>query len=290
MLIIGEKINVITKKVRSAMDARDKGPIHEMARVQVSGGADMLDINLGPAKKKGAEIMTWMVETVQEATDVPVSLDTMNVEAMEAGLKVCKKQAMINSVSGQKERMDVMLPLAKENDSLLIGLCLTEDGVPRDANERVETAYNIMMACDEAGIPKENLYIDLLMLPICVAQDQVHALLDAMAMLQELPEPPKTVLGLSNISNNCPPEVQPVLNRAFMAAMMCYGLDAVIMDPNDEGLMAVARGNEEAEYAKIALGLTEGELDMSDPNQLAVHKTIKLFKEETLYCHSWLEL
>ncbi|MCJ7745970.1 MAG: hypothetical protein MUP40_06765, partial [Actinobacteria bacterium] len=154
-----------------------------------------------------------------------------------------------------------------------------------------ENGYNLMMALDAAGVPKENYWIDPIVLPICVAQNQVHALIKACQMFRELPEKPQMVCGLSNVSNNCDPSVQGLINRLYLGVLMGYGMDAAIVDPNDEELMAVAR-KESPEYgwALIAEGLKEGELDLSDPNQLAVQKTVKLFHEETLYADSYLEL
>ncbi|MDD5448797.1 MAG: hypothetical protein PHO53_06520, partial [Actinomycetota bacterium] len=137
----------------------------------------------------------------------------------------------------------------------------------------------------------DDYWIDPIVLPICVSQDQVHALLKACKMFSEFPEPPHLVCGLSNVSNNSAPEVQSLLNRIYLAVLMGYGMDAAIVDPNDEKLMAVARKKSpEYEWALIAEGLIEGELDLNDPDQLAVHKTVKLFHEETLYADSYLQL
>src|SRR5512147_50016 len=114
MLIIGENLNVISKKIGQALKDRDPGPIREMAEAQTRAGVDLIDINLGPARKAGAELMEWVVKTVQEVTDVPLSLDTSNVEAMEAGLRASKKKALINSISARPERMEALMPLAKK--------------------------------------------------------------------------------------------------------------------------------------------------------------------------------
>ena len=106
MLIIGENLNVISKKIGQALKDRDPGPIREMAEEETKAGVDLIDLNLGPARKAGAELMEWVVKTVQEVTDTMLCLDTTNIEAMEAGLKVCKKKALINSISARPERME----------------------------------------------------------------------------------------------------------------------------------------------------------------------------------------
>src|SRR5450759_2201854 len=106
MMLIGENLNVIAKKIGEALKERDPGPIREMAEAEVKAGVDLIDINLGPARKAGPELMAWVVKTVQEVTDLPLSLDTTNVEAIEGGLKVYKGKALINSISARPERID----------------------------------------------------------------------------------------------------------------------------------------------------------------------------------------
>jgi len=293
MYIIAEKVNVITTKIKEAMTARDKGPIQEMVKLQLEGKPDCIDINLGPATKNGPEIMQWMVETIEEATDLPLSLDTMNMDAMEAGLEVGKNPKIVNSISSVSERMDRLIPLVLKHKAKAVGLCTSEAGVPRDAEERVTNGYNLMMAFEAAGIGHDDYWIDPIVLPVGVAQDQVHALVDATQMFSELPEKPHLVCGLSNVSNKAglTSENAEFVNRIYLAVLMGHGMDAAIVDPNDEKLMAVARmESPEYAWAQIAEGLKEGELDLNDPVQVAIKKTVKLFHEETLFAASYLEL
>jgi len=293
MYIIAEKVNVITTKIKEAMVARDKKPIQNMVTLQVEGGPDAIDINLGPATKKGPELMQWMVETIEEVTDLPLSLDTMNMDAMEAGLQVGKNPKIMNSISNVQERMDRLIPLAVKYGAKAVGLCTSEAGVPRDDAERVTNGYNLMMAFDAAGIGHDDYWIDPIVLPIGVAQDQVHNLLKATQMFSELPEKPHLVCGLSNVSNKCglTAEGAEFVNRIYLAVLMGHGMDSAIVDPNDEKLMAVARQDSpEYGWALIAEGLKEGQLDLSNPDQLAIQKTVKLFHEETLFAASYLEL
>lgn len=261
VLVIGEKINVMSKSLGPAMKDREAEPIVEMAKSQVDRGANMLDINIGPASKGGPEMMEWLVKTVQEAVDAPLSLDTTNPEAMEAGLKVHKGQALINSTTGQRERMDAMLPLAAKYDAKIIGLTMTEAGIPRDANERVAVAVEIFTEAMGLGINPENIYLDPLVLPINVAQAQqpTTEVLEAVRMFKQLNDPPlKTVVGLSNISNGAAKHTKSYLDAALVAHLMACGLDAAIMDPMDALLMAVL-------------------------------KTGKLFRNDMLYADSYLD-
>lgn len=274
MLAIGERVNVMGSTIGPAMKGREPGPIQEMARRQVDDGADVLDINLGPATKNGPEMMEWVVTTVQEAVPgTRLCLDTMNPEAMEAGLKVCTEQAIINSTSAERARLETFLPLAKQYEAEIIGLAMTEAGVSRDANERVMAATEIMTAMMEFGVPLDRLYLDPLLLPISVAQQQAMEALESIMMFKQLNDPPlKTVVGLSNIYNGCPEHVKSPLAAAFLTLLIPAGLDAAIMDANDELQMSVAR----ADIASL-------ETDE------AIERSMSVLRNETLYCDSYLD-
>ncbi|TLM80407.1 MAG: dihydropteroate synthase DHPS [Actinobacteria bacterium] len=274
MLVIGEKVNIMSKTIGTAMRERDAGPVREMAVRQVEGGADVLDVNLGPATKGGPEMMEWVVGVVQEAVpDTRLCLDTMNPEAMESGLKVCTLQPIINSTSAERARLETFLPMAKTYEAEIIGLCMTEKGVSRDASERVESASVIMMALMEYDIPLDRLYLDPLLLPVAVAQQQAMEATEAIAMFKHLNDPPlKSVVGLSNIYNGCPEHVKSPLAAALLALLLPAGLDAAIMDPNDDLQMGVAR------TAPEALALDE-----------TVEKSLAVLRNETLYCDSYLD-
>jgi 5-methyltetrahydrofolate corrinoid/iron sulfur protein methyltransferase len=294
MLILGEKVNVMMKAIGAAIKDREKKPIQEMALLQAEGGANWLDINLGPATKEGPEKMRFVVESVQEVTDLPLALDTMNIDAMQAGLEVVKGEVMINSISSGPERIERLMPMAVEHNAWVVGLTLNAQGnVPRDADERVEVAYNILMAAQEYGIPMEKILIDPIVLPIAVTQDQTHALVDSMDMLQgvfaEFDPSPGTVVGLSNVSNGVPDDdLCSLINRTLLAVLMVKGLTAAIVDPNDEVLMAVINKNNEYQ---IVEKIVNGEsVDESDPLTLKLLKTWRVLTEETLYAHSYLEL
>lgn len=274
MIVIGEKVNVMSKTIGAAMRERDKGPVQAMAVQQVEGGADVLDVNLGPATKGGPEMMAWVVETVQEVCPTTrLSLDTMNPEAMEAGLKVCKLQPIINSTSAERARLETFLPMAKTYEAEIIGLAMTERGVSRDANERVEAAMTIMTAMMEFDVPLDRLYLDPLLLPVGVAQQQALEAAEAITMFGHLNEPPlKTTVGLSNIYNGCPEHMKSPLAAALLAILIPAGLSSAIMDPNDELQMRVARTD------PAELQLTE-----------ELERSMSVLRNETLYCDSYLD-
>lgn len=279
MIIVGEKINVISKEIGGAMRARDPKPIEDMAKAQVAGGANYLDINIGPASKDGPELMEWLVGTVQAVVDVPLSLDTTNAEAMEAGLKAHKGQALINSASGAPDRMHTMLALAGKYNANVIGLTMTEKGIPRDANERMVIAYDIMMAAAEHGVPMENIFLDPLILPVCVAQNQAMEGIESIRMFKQLNDPPlKTIVGLSNISNGTPDETKPVLDRVYLIMLSEAGLDAAIMDPLDVELSTVAASLPQDLPTRL------GEIG-GDP----LSRAVKIFQNDMLYAHSFMD-
>ena len=152
MLIIGERINGMFKDVGKAIANKDKTVVQKLAKEQVAAGAGMLDVNVGPAAADANEAMKWLVETIQEAVDLPLALDSTKPKVIEEGLKLAKVKAMINSITAKKEKLDVLLPMAKQYGASLIGLTMGEKGIPRDKNERSEFAAQIVSACMEAGL------------------------------------------------------------------------------------------------------------------------------------------
>ena len=236
MLIIGEKLSIIAKRVREAMMKKDKGPIQEIAIAQWKAGAGMIDANIGPAEDEGESLMEWMVTTIQEVVPLPICLDTTNSKAIEAGLKIHNSEwgrPLINSTSNDPERFPI-LELAVKFNSQIIGLTVGKGGLPADAEERAAIAAEIMARAMEYGAPLEDLYLDPLVLQIATSQDHALKVIKAIRMFQELNDPPmKTVVGLSNISNGCPKHIRPILNSYFLSLLMYEGLTAAIADAHE---------------------------------------------------------
>ncbi len=236
MIIIGEKINGMYKVVAKAIQAKDKSAIQKLAEEQVFASADYLDVNTGPASANPVEAMEWLVDTIQEVTDTPLCLDTTKPEVMEAGLKKCKCKAMINSTTGQEEKLNAFLALAAKYGAAIIGLAMDEKGIPQDAAARAEIALRIVTAAMEKGISLDDLYIDPLILPVNVAQPTAGHVLETLRQLKVLSDPPpKTVLGLSNISQGT--EERELINRTYLVMAQGCGLDAAILDPLDSQLI-----------------------------------------------------
>ena len=236
MLVIGELINGMFKDVGKAIANKDKAVIQKLATDQTQAGAGMLDVNVGPAVADAASAMKWLVETIQEVVDTPLALDSTKPAVIEEGLKLVKKKAMINSTTADKEKLDLLLPMAKQYNASLIGLTMGKSGIPRDRNERSQFAAEIVSACMEAGINLADLYLDPIILPVNVAQAQVQEVLESIREFKILSDPPpKTVVGLSNVSQGT--EKRSLINRTFLVMGVACGLDAAIADPLDKELM-----------------------------------------------------
>ncbi len=292
MILIGESINVMSKTLGPALKERNPGPIQEMARAEIRGGIDYLDINIGPARRGGAELMKWVVNTVQAVTDMPLSLDTTNPVAMEAGLKVCKSRALINSVSLQPDRLAAGLPLAKNYNADMIGLLWGVDGMPRDANERCMLAVDMVYKAGEMGIPPAQIWIDPIASPVSVEINQVKSCVEFMSMLADVAPGCKSTVGLSNISNGTPIHLRPYLNRTYMIMLMRYGLHSAIVDAFDSELVALAKGKM-PEIVNLVHRVMDGEKpDLSKLSKKEVEyvKTVRVLTGESLYSHSWLEV
>lgn len=292
MILIGESINIMSKTLGPAMKERNPKPIQEMARAEAEAGADYLDINIGPARKMGDELMEWMVNTVQEVTDKPLSLDTTNPVAMEAGLKVCKTKALINSISLQPDRLESELPLASKYNASMIGLLWGVEGMPRDANERCMHTVDLAYKANEMGIPNEDIWIDPIASPVSVEINQVKSCVEFMSMLGDIAPECKSTVGLSNISNGAPAHLRPQLDRTYLIMLMRYGLYSAIVNIFDSELVKIARG-EMPEIVDLVHRVMDGEKpDLSSLSQKEVEyvKTVRVLTGESLFSHSWLEI
>lgn len=290
MILIGENLNIMSQTIGSALKGREPRPIQDLVKAEVAAGVDLIDINIGPARKGGDELMDWAVKTVQAVSDKPLSLDTTNLVAMEAGLKVHQGQALINSIS--PARLDVGLPLVKNYKAAMIGLLWGEEGMPRDANERGMIAAELIYRANEAGVANEDIWIDPIAGPVSVDVSQLNACLEFMSMLGELAPGCKSTVGLSNVSNGTPVHLRPHLNRAYLIMMMRYGLASAIVDAFDPELIKIARG-EKPEIVDLVYRVMDGEkpdLSALSEEEVAYVKTVRVLTGETVYSHSWLEI
>lgn len=293
MLLIGESLNVISTKIGRAFKERDPKPIREEALFQKEKGMDFIDINLGPAKKDGHELMPWVVEVVQEVVDdVPLVLDTSNIDAIEAALKVCKLTPIINSIMVRPERYERMVPLAAEHKADFIALMWGPDGLPRDENERAALAVELIYFANEAGIPNEKIWVDGIVTPVNIQQPQLMSLMAFQEMLQEIAPGAKSTCGLSNISNGPPDHLRPILNQTYMVMLQKNGMHCVIADPLDDKLADIARGNRQDIVDVIHSVMDENPPAMESLSEELQEyvKTSNVILGKTLYSDSWLKI
>jgi 5-methyltetrahydrofolate corrinoid/iron sulfur protein methyltransferase len=300
MLLIGENLNVMVKKIGTAMKERDPKPIQELAIAEANAGVDYIDINLGPARKGGGELMAWVVKTVQEAVDTPLYLDTINAEAIEAGLQVYKNKkgkAVINSIMARPESMETKFPLAQKYQAGVVALLWGPSGLPRDANERGVLAAELMQKAMESSIPSEDIWIDPIVTPITSPQSQVQvpSCVEFMKMfkdLQELAPGMKSTCGLSNVSNGAPNELRPILNQTYLIMLERYGMSSAIIDAFDEELKEFAKGKREDLKKLIYRVMDKEQIDLKSltKEETDYVKTAKVLMGQILYSGSWLQM
>lgn len=306
MLVIGECIHVISAGVKAAIGDKNKKYLQDLALLQVEKGADIIDLNIGPQKKAGAEVMTWMVQAIQEVTDARLCLDTTNAAAIEAGLKVVKRKPIINSTDATPARLEALMPLAGKYKASIIALTLAATGLPTTADARIQLAAEaIFPAAAEHGVPVEDIFLDPLVLTVNGNQDQALETVNAARFFKQMADPPPmTTCGLSNVSNSCPKEVRPLLNRIFLVMMMGAGIDSAIIDPLDDEIMAAKRIVESRKakdavgrlYLALADAYTAGEpfdtsgVDQRIPELADIAKTIDVLQNKWIYAHSYLKL
>lgn len=296
MLLIGESLNVISTKIGRAFKERDPKPLQEEALFQKEKGMDYIDINLGPAKKDGHELMPWVVEVVQDVvSDIPLALDTSNIDAIEAALKVYKETpqpVLINSIMCRPERYERMVPLAAEYNADFIALMWGPDGLPRDENERAALAVELLYFANEAGIPNEKIWVDGIVTPVNIQQPQAISLMEFQAMVQDIAPGAKSTCGLSNISNGPPIHLRPILNQTYMVMLMKKGMVSVISDPLDDQLTDIAKGKRQ-DIVDLIYSIMDGnapDIGSLSKEMQDYAKTTNVILGNSLYSDSWLEV
>jgi 5-methyltetrahydrofolate corrinoid/iron sulfur protein methyltransferase len=242
MIYIGERINGLQPGVRKLILEKDKEAIQRLARRQAEAGAAYLDLNVGTAWHRPAEVMVWLVKTIQEVVDTPVALDSRRLDVMEAGLKVCRNPGMINSTNGEKEKLAKFMELAVRYQTAIVGLTMDEQGIPVHGVGRVSIAKRILDFADGYGIPRDRVYIDPVLLPLKFSQSQGLVILETIREISREKVPPHIVVGLSNCSQGT--KQRRLINRSFLIMAMACGLDAAIADVLDSQLLEAAKAAE----------------------------------------------
>jgi 5-methyltetrahydrofolate corrinoid/iron sulfur protein methyltransferase len=305
MYIIAENIQILSSAVKKAIAERDGAFFRSTIARLEEAGASAIDLNIGPSKKRGHEVLPWLVEEAERVTDLPLCFDTTNLAAVEAACEtVTKAQPIINSTDCKAERLEVVPPLAKKYGTRLIGLTMAEGLIPVSAEERVNLALErLIPRVIELDFPVSDLIIDPLVLTVSGCQEYCPECIDAVRVLKYAWDPaPLTNSGLSNVSNAVPGEMRPLLNQVYMVMLMGAGIDMVIADPLDKELLEYIRVVEERDDStplnRLLLKLHDRveameelqpeDVDMDDPQQVDVWKTVQVLLNKVIYTDAYL--
>ncbi|MDP6380065.1 MAG: dihydropteroate synthase [Phycisphaerae bacterium] len=238
MIVVAERINATRKQIARAIEERDEELIKDQARKQDEAGATYIDINAAISPAKELDAMKWAVGMVREAVpEVPLAIDSASVEVMRAGLELAGGgDVFLNSITGEKERLEGLLPLAAEFGTKVVALAMDDRGLPETVDGRFEALEVIFEATDAAGIERERVFVDPLVRPISTNPAEAANCLEVIRRIKAECGGAKTICGLSNVSFGLPQ--RNLLNRAFLALCLGAGLDAALIDPLAPGVMA----------------------------------------------------
>ncbi|MCI2424999.1 dihydropteroate synthase [Candidatus Acetothermia bacterium] len=292
MILIGENINIMSKITAQALKDKDPQPIQNLAIAQTKAGVDYLDLNLGPARKNGDEQMEWLVKIIQAVTKLPLSLDTTNPIAMEAGLAVCRNKVLINSASGKQESIEKMLPLAVKYSAEVIISVLNDEGIPSDAAGRAESIMETIEIANELGIPNENIWVDPILLPVGVNQQAVVDYVEFIVMLSDMAPGVKSTVGLSNLVSGAPAHLKSILTCTYMIILEHFSQYSAIVDSFNNELIRLNRGELPKITEVVRKVIAEEDIDLArfSARERDYAKTARVLTGKVLYSHAWLEL
>lgn len=237
MIIIGEKLNSSIKSVAEAIEKRDEVFLKKLAQDQVAAGAVFLDVNTGVFLDNEPDLLKWLVEVTQEATDTPLCIDSPSPAALARALSAVKQKPIINSLSLEKERYSQVIPLVKEYGAGIIALCMDDDGIPRDSEQKLKIAHKLVGRLTADGVAMEDIYLDVMLQPIATDGESGKMTLEAVAKVKRDFPTVHITCGLSNVSFELPK--RRLLNQAYAVALAAYGMDTFMIDPLDGRMMSL---------------------------------------------------
>ncbi|MHB8075853.1 methyltetrahydrofolate cobalamin methyltransferase [Desulfosporosinus fructosivorans] len=236
VVVVGELINTSRKAIREAVEKRDIEYIQQIAKAQEESGAHYLDINCGTMVGEEVAIMKWLVNTVQEVTNLPLCIDSPSTEALVAGLELTKtSNPMINSITAEEKRFQSVLPLIKKYNTKIIALCIEDAGMPETAKDRLRIARDLVTKLEAEGISQGNIYLDPLIKPISAGDKYGREVLESIRLIKDAFPEVHFMCGLSNVSYSLPNRA--LINRLFMVQTMAMGMDGYILDPTNRDMM-----------------------------------------------------
>lgn len=237
MILIGEKINGAIPSVAKAIAAKDADFIRNLAKVQSEAGVDFLDVCASVDNDIELETLKWLIDLVQEVSEIPISIDSPNANVIAEAIKFCNKPGLINSVSMEGDKVEVIFPLIADTKWECVALLCDDTGIPQSAEKRLEVFAAIMDKAKEYNIAPSRLHIDPLVQMLCTSEDGILTIMDVIKEIKTQYPKIHVTGGASNISFNLP--IRKLVNQAFIVLAMSSGMDSAIVDPTKEDLMGM---------------------------------------------------
>ncbi|MGD8455202.1 MAG: dihydropteroate synthase [Anaerolineales bacterium] len=242
MKVIGEKINGTRKRIARAIAERDADFIKNLSQKQAEAGSTWLDVNAGTHPDKEPEDLVWLIETIQAVVEIPLALDSANPEALKVAIQVVDKTPMINSISGELERLEKILPIVAEHGCEVIALAMDDKIIPETFEKRIEIIEKVLSATRAKGVSDDKVYIDPLAMSVATMNESATIACDTIQAVHDKYPEVHFTMGLSNISFGLP--ARSYINRAFLILAMQSGLDSAILDPLDREIQATILATE----------------------------------------------
>lgn len=257
MIIIGEKINGSIPAVADAIARRDGELIKERARLQAEAGATYIDCCASVPEQQEVETLHWMIDCIQEVTDLPISIDSPSAAVLSEAYRFCRRPGLFNSVSGEGDKIDRIFPILRDNPGwACIALCSDDTGIPKDAADRLRVFHRILTKAEEYGVSPDRLHIDPLVEMLCTSENGIETNVEVMRSVRESCPNIHITAAVSNISFNLP--ARKMINLGFTVLAMNAGLDSAILDPTNRDMMGLIYATEallgEDEYCMEYIG------------------------------------
>lgn len=236
MIIIGEKINGTIPSVKDAIAARNEDVIRNLAITQTEAGADYLDVCAGTAPEVETETLIWLMKVVQDMVDTPLCIDSPNARVIKEVLHLAKRPGLINSVSAEGDKCEVIFPLLEGTDWQVIALTCDNKGIPSNVESRVEICKGLVEKAQAHGITPDRIHIDPLVLALSADNKSLLNFTETLKQVKELYPTIKVTSGLSNISFGMP--LRKVVNQGFLTIALYAGMDSAILDPSNREMLA----------------------------------------------------
>lgn len=242
MIIIGEKINGAIPSMARAITEKDASFIRNLAKIQSDAGADFIDVCASVDTSIELETLRWLINLVQEVTDTPICIDSPHARFCAEAIKFCKRPGLINSVSGEGDKMDIVFPVIADTGWQCVALLCDDSGIPKTAEKRLEVFAHIMKRAEEFCIAPSRLHIDPLVEMLCTSEDGINTIVDVIKKIKNQYPTIHVTGGFSNISFNLP--VRKLVNQAFCVLAINAGMDSGILDPTNEDLVGMIYATE----------------------------------------------